>query len=295
MKWAVVGSSGMLGKDLVDFLIEQEEEVIGFHRRNLDLTGNLEELEPRFLGFDIIVNCVGYTKVDQAEIEREQAAFANTVVPSRLAQIADSVRGRLIHISTDYVFDGESNTPYQVDSPKNPISFYGETKSNGEDLVLGFDSSQIVRTSWLYGAQGKCFPRTIARRLLAGEALSVVDDQIGSPTHTKDLAEFIYKLGKSEALDSIWHGVGGGSTSWFGLAREVALALDDLAANANQKTRPADSYENQLEATSSELFPAEAKRPAYSVLTPSSVDGFEIPDWKQSWFKSSKSILANLL
>ena len=295
MKWAVVGSLGMLGKDLTEFLAEQGEDVVGLHRENLDLAGDFAELIPWFASVNVIVNCVAYTKVDQAEIEREQAFFANALVPSLLAQIADSVGAKLIHISTDYVFDGNSDDPYQVDSPKNPLSVYGETKSIGEDLVLAFDNSQIVRTSWLYGAQANCFPRTIARKLLAGEALNVVEDQIGSPTHTKDLAEFIFRLGRSEALDSLWHGVGRGSTSWFGFASEIARTVDALAPRVRIEPGSDVSYRDQLKATSAAHYPTAAKRPANSVLVPSSIDGFEIPDWKQSWSSASKSVLADLL
>ena len=295
MKWAVVGSSGMLGQDVLAFLTGQGEEAVGLNRGNLDLTGDFAKLLPWFEGCDLIVNCVAYTKVDQAEIEREQAFFANALVPALLAQIADSVGAKLIHISTDYVFDGKSDAPYRTDSPKNPLSVYGETKSIGEDLVLAFDNSQIVRTSWLYGAQGDCFPKSIARNLLAGDDLTVVDDQIGSPTHTKDLAEFIYRLGRSESMSRILHGVSTGSTSWFGFAREIALGLDALAPKANSESDSAVSYRDQLKAISTDQYPTAAKRPANSVLLPSSLHGFEMPDWKQSWSLSSKSVLADVL
>lgn len=291
----MVGSLGMLGKDLTEFLAGQGEEVVGIHRENLNLAGDFAELIPWFEGIEVMVNCIAYTKVDQAEIEREKAFFANALVPSLLAQVADSVGAKLIHISTDYVFDGKSNDPYQVDSPKNPLSVYGETKSIGEDLVLAFNNSQIVRTSWLYGAQGDCFPRTIARKLLAGEVLSVVDDQIGSPTYTKDLAEFILRLGRSEDLEPIWHGVGSGSTSWFGFAQEIALSLDYLAPKAGCESAPSAAYIDQLKPTSADQYPTAAKRPAKSVLLPSSIDGFEIPDWRQSWSKACKFVLADLL
>ena len=294
MKWAVVGSSGMLGKDVLEYLAEQGEEIVGLHRGNLDFAGDLAGLVARFTGCNLIVNCVAYTKVDQAEKEREQAFFANALVPSLLAQIADSVGAKLIHISTDYVFDGQSDAPYKTDAPKNPQSTYGETKSIGEDLVLAFENSQIVRTSWLYGAQGDCFPKTIARKLLAGEALSVVADQVGSPTHTMDLAEFIFRLGKSNALGPVWHGVSSGTTSWFGFAREIALALDHLVPKSNRQAIPTVAFEDQLTATRTNESPTGAVRPAYSVLLPSSIDGFVLPDWKESWSRASKTVLADL-
>lgn len=294
MKWAVVGSSGMLGKDLLEFLAEQGEEVVGLDRSNLNLTGDFAGMVPKFAGFEVIVNCVAYTNVDRAEIEREQAFFANALVPSLLAQIADTVGSKLIQISTDYVFDGQSDAPYKTDAPKKPRSAYGETKSIGEDLVLEFNKSQIVRTSWLYGAQGNCFPKTIARKLLAGEELRVVGDQIGSPTHTMDLAEFIFRLGKSENLEPIWHGVSSGSTSWFGFAQEIALALDRLLPTTNGQEVPSAVFEDKVIATKSDQSPSAALRPAYSVLLPSSIDGFAIPDWRMSWSRASRSVLADL-
>jgi dTDP-4-dehydrorhamnose reductase len=291
MKWAVVGSAGMFGKDLVSFLEIQGERVDGLHRGNLDLTEGPSELVMRFVGFDVIVNCVAYTKVDQAETEREEAFFANALVPSLLAEIADAVGAKLIHISTDYVFDGRSHTPYLTQSPKNPESVYGKTKSMGEDAVLAFDNSSVVRTSWLYGAKGKCFPKTIARKLLAGDLLQVVDDQIGSPTHTKDLAEFIFKLGQTKGTGGIWHGVSSGSTSWFGFSREIALTLDSLYPQTRVARTRLSSYSEQLSAIRSSQHLTPAKRPANSVLQPSILDNFEIPEWKYGWSKASQSVL----
>lgn len=286
---------GMLGKDLVSLLTEQGEQVEGFHRGNLDLSRDSSALTPIFTSFDVIVNCVAYTKVDLAEANRDEAFFANALVPSLLARIADTVGAKLIHVSTDYVFDGSSTTPYSTNSPKNPQSVYGETKSVGEDLVLAFNNTNVVRTSWLYGAEGNCFPKTIARKLLAGDSLRVVDDQVGSPTHTKDLAEFIRKLGKSQAPEGSWHGVSSGSTSWFGFAQEIALALDLLGPRTQGDTAPMRFYAEQLSATTTDQYPTPAKRPANSVLEPSTIDGFEIPDWKWSWSEASELVLAELL
>ena len=295
MKWAVVGSLGMLGRDLLKFLTEIGEEAVGFHRGNMNLKGESAEVFAKFAGFDLIVNCVAYTKVDQAELERQEAFFANALFPSLLAQIADEVGAKLIHISTDYVFDGNFGTAYAPSSTKNPKSAYGETKSIGEDLVLAFANCQVVRTSWLYGAQGNSFPKAIATKLLAGESVSVVDDQIGSPTYTRDLAKFIYLLGKSETTDSILHGVSSGSTSWFGFAQEIASKLEQLSAKAKSETTQPDSFLGQLTATSTEMYVTAAKRPAYSVLIPSSVDGFAIPDWNQCWSTASDLVLADFI
>ena len=295
MKWAVVGSLGMLGKELVRFLSERGEEVESFHRGNLELTQFSWDLVPRFAGINVIVNCVAYTKVDQAEVEREKAYFANAHVPSILAHVADSVGALLIHISSDYVFDGSSINPYTIDSLKNPRSFYGETKSIGEELVLAFDNSRVVRTSWLYGPGGDCFPQNIARKLLAGDSLKVVDDQMGSPTNTKDLAEFIFRLGRLKTEEAVWHGVSGGSTSWFGFAEEIAITLDFLRPMIKGDNSATNSYTRQISATSTDQYPTTARRPKNSVLEPSVIAGFEIPNWKWAWSRAAEFVLAQLL
>jgi dTDP-4-dehydrorhamnose reductase len=135
----------------------------------------------------------------------------------------------------------------------------------------------VVRTSWLYGANGKCFPKTISVKLLGGNSVSVTDDQLGSPTNTKDLAEFIYRLGNSSSNQKMFHGVSGGSTSWFGFARKIAafLGVDpELVIATNTKN-----------------YQTPAIRPVNSVLEPSSIDGYQIPHWLEAWKSGASSVL----
>ena len=295
MKWAIVGSRGMLGKDLVAFLCEQGEQVKGFHRGNLDFSLDSKLLHHAFAGFDLVVNCVAYTKVDQAELEREEALFANATIPSILAGISEIVGSKLIHLSTDYVFDGKSEEPYLPEASRNPLSAYGETKAIGEDLVLAFGNTQVVRTSWLYGAQGNCFPKTIARKLLAGASLGVVDDQLGSPTHTKDLARFIFHLGASGAPGSLWHGVSSGSTSWFGFASEVARSLEKLARYGFLIDPEKKLWHSKINPTTTESYSMPAKRPVFSVMKPSLISGYQIPTWLDAWSAAEHLVLREFL
>ena len=268
----------MFGQDLVELLDSRGLPVRGFDRSNLDLEESPEKLASALVNSDVIVNAVAYTKVDLAENEPEFAHFANAVVPGKLARAADLVGARLIHISTDYVFDGTAKTPYQTYSEANPMSVYGKTKLLGEDAVLGFENTQVVRTSWLYGRQGKNFAKAIAGKLRQGQELRVVNDQIGSPTHTLDLAEFVIELGLGPVEERVLHGVSSGSTSWFGFAQEIArsLGVDEALV------LPTDTAS----------YPTAAPRPAFSVLEPSVLPGYKMPNWSDAWQKADERVLS---
>lgn len=283
----------MLGSDLEIMLRAQNQEVVGFSRENLDLDLPSKDLISHFESADVIVNCVAYTAVDKAEAEPEAARFANTEIPEKLAGIAIQSGSKLIHISTDYVFDGESNVPYQTPSPTNPVSIYGLTKRDGEEKVLEHEAGIVIRTSWLYGSRGKSFPKTIAKRLLDGQAMSIVNDQIGSPTHTKDLAEFIFRTAIAGPGERILHGVSSGSTSWFGFAQAIAASLDILAKPALPQELV--SFAALLGPTTTDNYPTPAKRPAFSLLEPSEVDEFRIPSWHKSWEFAAPEVLGEFL
>ena len=277
MTWAVVGSLGMFGSDALKVIESTGDQVTALHRGNLDLTDSVESLAKKLSGSEVVINAVAYTKVDLAESDKAAARFANAEVPRKLAEACKLTGSRLIHISTDYVFDGESKTPYLPDSKTNPTSVYGQTKLSGEEAVLRFENTQVVRTAWLYGASGHCFPKTIASRLLAGEQLSVVADQFGSPTHTLDLADFVLQLAGSSITKRILHGVSSESTSWFGFAREIARSLE--------------ISEFFVQPTSTEKYPTASKRPANSILQPSIIPGHEMPKWMTAWRNASDKIL----
>ena len=280
MTWAVVGSLGMFGSDMLKMLQASGAQVKGFNRANLDLSDSIESLARELSGSEFVVNAIAYTKVDLAEANQGSAQFANAEVPGKLAEACKLTGSRLIHISTDYVFDGELKTPYLPSSQTNPKSVYGITKLEGEEAVLAFENTQVVRTAWLYGANGPCFPKTIASRLLVGKELSVVDDQFGSPTHTLDLANFVLALGASSISERVLHGVSSGSTSWFGFAQEFA---ESLGASGDL-----------VQPTSTANYPTPAKRPANSVLEPSEVNGYRFPTWQQAWHSAADLVLKEI-
>lgn len=281
----------MLGSDLVEFLVANGEEVAGYHRGDLEINpvdseaGNssfrlaASGFDPA--SFDVVVNCIAYTKVDLAEDLPDEAAFANVEIPRLLAKSLFGSKTRLIHISTDYVFDGSKGFPYLPEDKKNPLGVYGRTKSAGEDVVLETHPlSQVIRTSWLYGKNGKCFPKTIGSKLSAGEDVSVVSDQFGSPTHTFDLAEFIYRAGREPITSRILHGVSQGSCSWFEFANAIRGSVVGAVPHAGA-----------IKAVSTSQYPTKAQRPSDSTLKPSSVAGWQIGPWEERWELASRRVI----
>ena len=268
---------GMLGSDLVEYLNSQGESVTGFHRGNLNIESTSSEPLTELHGFDVVVNCIAYTKVDLAEDESEKAHVGNVLVPLKLAISLQGRSTRLIHISTDYVFDGSKGSSYLPNDKRSPIGVYGKTKAMGEELLLeDFSNTQVIRTSWLYGKHGRNFPKTIAAKLLAGEDIGVVSDQFGSPTHALDLAEFICRAGKAPMTERILHGVSLGSTSWY----DFAVAIESQIPESGT-----------IRAVSTGHHPTRAARPPNSTLEPSSIDGWQIGQWEESWVRASKRIL----
>ncbi|MFD0685151.1 dTDP-4-dehydrorhamnose reductase [Actinomadura fibrosa] len=257
MTWLVTGSGGMLGTDLLARLKEDPAsvggDVLAPRRDELDLTDAAAVRDAlRRHRPSVVVNCAAWTAVDDAEAHEDEALAVNGTAVESLAAGCAEVGARLVHVSTDYVLDGTARDPYPEDAPVGPINAYGRTKLVGERAVLGYERGYVVRTEWLYGAHGGSFVRTMAR--LAGErdSVEVVDDQVGQPTWTGDLADRLVALAASAAPPGVYHGTNGGSTSWYGLAREVfaLLGLDP------ERVRP----------TTSGRFRRPAARPAFSVL-----------------------------
>jgi dTDP-4-dehydrorhamnose reductase len=233
----------------------------------------------------VLVNCVGYTKVDQAESEQDQANLVNAVYPRKLALASKELGARFVHISTDYVFDGTSSSPYKTTDTPNPQSAYGRSKLAGEIALQESGADyQIFRTAWLYGANGNCFPKTVARVLKEQGEMKVVNDQIGQPTWTKDLAELIIAHQDIEAsvCPRIVHATASGSCSWYEFACEIALSL---GYDPDQVIIPITTAE----------YPTPAKRPAYSVLDNKNETGLVIGDWKERWREAAPLVLAEYL
>ena len=273
MKVLVTGSKGQLGNELnlldgkysdVEFLFTDFEE--------LDITNQtsvcslLSDYKPSW-----IVNCAAYTAVDKAEQEPEKAMLLNSGAPGILAKEASRINARLIHISTDYVFDGKNHQPYRVDDKKNPLGIYARSKANGEDNVLNnAPSAIIIRTSWLYSQFGTNFVKTIRRAGKERGKLMVVADQIGSPTWAYDLAEAIIQLIRCNAGSGIYHFANEGVCSWFDFAKAI-IEFSDISCEIN--------------ATDTAGYPLPSPRPFYSVFDKShyiQTTGQSIPYWRDS-------------
>lgn len=252
MRWLVTGAGGMLAHDLVPTLAATGAQVTALPRAELDIT-DAAAVASAVAGHDVIVNCAAFARVDAAEDHEAEAFAVNAVGAAYLARTCTDAGARLVHFSTDYVFSGTATQPYAEDAPVAPRSAYGRSKAAGEWAVSTYcPRSWIVRTAWLYGAGGPNFVRTMAR--LAGESdhVRVVNDQVGQPTWTSEVAAAIVRLVTGAAPFGIWHATSGGSTTWHGFAQEIfrALGLDPARV---------------LPITTSE-YPVPAPRPAYSAL-----------------------------
>ena len=248
----ITGASGMLGRDLS--AICQDLDVRALTRADLDIT-DPNQVASAVSGVDVVVNCAAYTKVDQAEQDIDEAMAANAVGPKVLATACKDAGARLIHLSTDYVFRGDATTPYPEDSPRDPVSVYGKSKAAGEEAVLATypEGSVIIRTAWLYGEHGPSFPRTMLTAAATRDTLNVVDDQVGQPTWTKDLARQIRLVIDNDIRSGIFHGTNAGQTSWWNFAKTIF----DTAGLDPDRILPTTSAE----------FVRPAPRPAWSVLS----------------------------
>jgi dTDP-4-dehydrorhamnose reductase len=264
----ITGGSGMLGQDIVHAATTAGHDCVALSHAELDIT-DLSEVQSAVSSVapDVVLNCAAWTDVDGAEADYEAASAVNVEGAGNVARAAHEAGAWTIHISTDYVFDGRKRTPYVESDPTAPLSAYGRSKLGGELAVAEAapGAHTVVRSSWLFGAGGRCFPATILR--LAGERdqLSVVDDQIGCPTFTGHLAAALLKLSEAQR-SGIVHVAGQGACSWYEFAREiVAVAGLDCALETSttaEQSRP-------------------APRPAYSVLGTERDDVPRLPPWRQ--------------
>jgi dTDP-4-dehydrorhamnose reductase len=281
MRWLVTGAKGMLGTDATALFRQHGHDVVGVDLGDLELTdpgavkGALDDV-------DVVLNCAAWTAVDEAEGNEDAARVANVTIPDVLAAAAATTGTRLVHISTDYVFAGDATVPYAEDAPMAPRSAYGRTKAAGESAVRAAlpEGHLIVRTAWLYGAHGGCFPKTIARVAAERGSVAVVDDQVGQPTWTRDVADLVLRLVVGDAPPGTYHATSSGRTSWFGFAQRVveAAGLDPAIVT------PTDSG----------AFPRPAPRPAYSVLGHDALERLGISpigDWEERWAVASAEVL----
>ncbi|MDT7538187.1 MAG: dTDP-4-dehydrorhamnose reductase, partial [Actinomycetota bacterium] len=221
----------------------------------------------------VVVNATAYTAVDAAETDEETAFAVNAAGPALLATACAKVGARLIHVSTDYVFPGDADRPYEVDDQTGPKSVYGRTKLAGEEAVREIlpDAACVVRTAWVYGASGQNFVKTMVRLEKERDTVSVVDDQRGSPTWSRDLANGLLALAGSDVRAGVLHATNRGETTWYGFTKAI---FEELGADP-ERVRP----------TTTDAFPRPAPRPAYSVLSPRSWDEAglpPLPDWRSA-------------
>ena len=222
MKVLVTGANGQLGHDLMRHLPERGVECRGIDIQDLDLTDReatrayLQEYAP-----DVVMHCAAFTAVDRAEAEPETCKKINADATRTIAEVCKELDAVMVYISTDYVFDGEGDSPYETDAPKGPRSVYGVTKAQGEDAVTeNLQKFFLVRISWVFGVNGKNFVRTMLRLGAEKESVNVVNDQVGSPTYTDDLSRLLCDMIESDRY-GVYHATNEGFCSWAGFARVI--------------------------------------------------------------------------
>lgn len=275
MKVLVTGADGQLGRSLSSISENFAGTMLFVGRKEMDIC-NAASIRSKIESFkpDYIINCAAYTAVDKAESEKDRALEINRDALINIIKETESIHSKIIHISTDYVFNGENEVPYAETDTIDPRSVYGKTKAEGEKALLAMakDRCMIIRTSWLYSEFGHNFLKTMLRLGQEKQRLNVVSDQIGIPTYTRDLAKAILKI---IALDleitsgnQILHFSNSGESNWYEFAKEIMEV-----ANLNC----------EINAISTSEYPTPAKRPKYSVLSTDRIEkelGIEIRNWK---------------
>lgn len=278
MKALITGANGQVGRALLQTAPENTDAV-AVDRTQLDITSAEVVAEAiRREAPSLIINAAAYTAVDKAESESEAAYAVNAAGPENLARAAQAASARLIHISTDFVFDGAQSRPYRPEDPVNPLCVYGASKAEGEARVrevLG-DKALIVRTSWVYAKEGGNFVNTMLRLMQTKPALTVVVDQIGTPTWAASLAKFLWHAAERPDINGTHHYSDAGVASWYDFA--VAIQEEALAAGLLEKAIP-------IMPIASGNYPQVARRPAFSVLDKrSAVEQFgtDLTHWRQT-------------
>jgi dTDP-4-dehydrorhamnose reductase len=256
MRVLVIGSNGQLGSDVLEVLDDMHGlAVLGLDLPDIDITDPVS-VDLVFGGFDpdFVLNCAAWTAVDDAETNEESALRVNGLGPQVIAEECRKASAWLVHVSTDYVFDGTSAEPYAEDAVPNPATTYGRTKLAGEQAVQRVlpESHYLVRTAWLYGRHGQNFVKTMLRLEREQETVSVVDDQFGQPTYSWDLAQQIGLLMEHHPASGTYHATNSGQTSWYEFAREIF----SMSGADPGRVLP----------TTSAAFVRPAARPQYSVL-----------------------------
>ena len=281
----ILGSDGQLGTEVTNIYSKTKNTILTPNIKELDITDKLK-LESFFdnNNIDIVLNCAAYTAVDTAETEQNLANLLNANAPSEIAKITSEKDIKFIHVSTDYVFNGENFTPYKETDTTKPLGIYGESKLQGENLIQKFNKNAIIiRTSWLYSVTGNNFVKTMIRLGTKLDSLGVIYDQVGTPTYAVDLANAIYNIAKrilnSDKNNSgIYHFSNEGVCSWYDFAKEIMTL-----AKVDCEVKPIETKD----------FPTPTKRPAYSVLNKAKIKetfNIEIPYWHDSLIDCIKEL-----
>ncbi|MEP6682686.1 MAG: dTDP-4-dehydrorhamnose reductase [Parafilimonas sp.] len=275
MKILVSGKNGQLGKELQDIAsLNKNFEFIFFDKDELNIVDELS-LASIFTKYtpSFFINCAAYTAVDKAETEQEKAYLINAEAVGNIAKQCNQFNTRLIHISTDYVFDGNGTSPYKPDDKTDPVNYYGYTKLLGEQLALKNNPQTIIiRTSWVYSKYGNNFVKTMLRLMNERKEINVVSDQLGSPTYAKDLAEAIVSTvnGQQSTVNGIYHFSNEGIISWY----DFAVAIKEVK-----------QLYCVVHPIPTKAYPTPAKRPAYSAFDKTKIVntfGLQLKNWKES-------------
>ncbi len=281
----LLGGRGILGSEVLRHLIRESFEYVAPTSTDLDIGDKeqlfkfISELKPSW-----IVNCAAWTNVDGAESSFREARKINSIAVENLGTAAGQFGCKVIHISTDYVFDGESSNPYDESAPVNPVNKYGESKLQGENsLLLAALDSYVIRTSWLYGSSGKNFVKTIAGKAIQNEEVRVVNDQVGSPTSARDLAGAIMSIVSYKPEPGVYNYSNDGSCSWFEFAQRI---YESVGANPSLVLPISSDSLNLI-----------ARRPRFSVLSKEkwkSLGLVDVPRWEDSLDLLLPEIVAEL-
>jgi dTDP-4-dehydrorhamnose reductase len=273
----ITGGNGMLARAFEKRLAPLNLNVVVADREMLDVTDEasciyyFEQVRPT-----LVINCAAYTKVDLAEKERDLADAVNGDAVQYLAALCQNTGAMLVHYSTDYVFDGSVKRPLQPGDPIGPLSYYGKSKLRGERFLQQFAPERwlLIRTAWLYGPEGPCFPATMLKLARDGKPLKVIDDQHGTPTFTYDLVDATLELIHRQAPSGVWHLTNSGATTWYDF---TAAILEEFGVKTDLSRTTSAEWKK--------LKPDSATRPSYSVLDLSAYESFtrqQMPDWREA-------------
>jgi dTDP-4-dehydrorhamnose reductase len=281
----ITGAGGQVGRSLIGIGLPAAR-ILAVTHKELDITdGRAVSEYVREHSPDVIINAAAHTAVDRAESEADLARLVNVDGPRHLAVAARDRGARLIHISTDFVFDGSASVPYRPDAPTNPLSVYGITKRAGEQAVLETlpGHSVIVRTAWVYAADGNNFVRTMLRVMKANGAVRVVADQVGTPTAARFLAEALWKIVQNPGINGVHHWTDAGVASWYDFAVAIAEEGAQLGLIPDSVTvTPIGTAD----------YPTPARRPSYSVLDKTSLSAYGLIP--VHWRKRLRGVLGEM-